>query len=138
VGPLSAGTSWRGGRRRRSGDGGFIGFALVAVGIFLVVAWPYLLGTFLAVQVGADNPSVARTVVGWIFEILYLAGVIAWFMATRDKRAQAAAAREQAAQELAASGAVYATRQGGSSVYRHGYCTVNHRTPDTAARCRKG
>jgi hypothetical protein len=87
---------------------------------------------------GAANPSVARTVAGWIFEILYLAGVIAWFVATRDKRAQAAAARQQAAQELAASGTVYATRQGGSPFYKHGYCTVNHRTPETAARCRQG
>ena len=104
------------GHVRRSGDGGFLGFALVAFGVFLLVAWPCLLGTFLAVQMGADNPSAALAVVGWIFEILYLGGVIVWLVATRDKRAQAAAASEQAAQALAASGTVYATRQGGSSV----------------------
>jgi lysylphosphatidylglycerol synthetase-like protein (DUF2156 family) len=132
---LSAGTSWRGGRRRASNDGGFIGFAIVAIGLFLVVAWPYLLGTFLAVQMGAGNPSAARTVLGWIFEIVYIGGVIAWFALTRDSRAQAASARTQAAQELAASGAVYTTRHGKSSVYRHGHCTVNHRSHDTAARC---
>lgn len=137
VGPLSAGSSW-GGRRRRSGDGSFIGFAIVAVVFFLVVTWPYLLGTFLAVQMGANNPSAARTVVGWIFEILYVAGLIAWLVGTREKRAQAAAVRQEAARELTASGSVYATRHSGSSVYRHGYCTVNHRSADTAARCRHG
>jgi hypothetical protein len=110
----------------------------MAIMFFLAVAWPYLLGTFLAVQMGAGNPSVARTIVGWIFEFFYVAGLLAWFVGTREARAQAAVAREQAAQQLAASGSVYATRHGGSSVYRHGYCTVNHRSADTAARCRQG
>jgi hypothetical protein len=110
----------------------------VAIVFFLFVAWPYLLGTFLAVQMGAENPSVVRTVTGWIFEILYFAGLVAWFVGTREARIQAVVAREQAAQQLAASGSVYATQHGGSSLYRHGHCTVNHRSADTAARCRQG
>jgi hypothetical protein len=44
VGPFSAGTSFRGGRRS-GGDIGFIPFLLLGVGLFLVAAWPYLLGT---------------------------------------------------------------------------------------------
>jgi hypothetical protein len=38
---------------------------------------------------------------------------------------------------LTASGAVYEAKQGRSVVYRHGTCTVNHRSPATAASCRK-
>lgn len=75
-----------------AGQADGLGFALAAFCAFLVVAWPYLLETFLAVQMGAGNPSLARTVLGWIFEIVCLGGVIVWFVATRDKRAQAAAA----------------------------------------------
>jgi hypothetical protein len=133
-GPLSAGSSWKG--RRRSGGGGFIGFAIVALTVFLMVAWPYLLGTYLAVQLGAGNPSTARSIVGWFFEVLYVGGVIVWFVATRERRAQAARDRAEAAQALAAAGAIYASYHGRSTVYRHGYCTINHRSPDTAARCR--
>jgi hypothetical protein len=134
VGPFSAGSSWRG--RRRSGDGVFIGFVLVAVFVFLLAAWPYLLGTYLAVQAGAANPSTARSVVGWLSESLYVIGLIALFITTREKRAEAARERAEAAQQLAASGAVYSTRHGRSTAFRHGYCTINHRSHQTAARCR--
>ncbi|WP_299577585.1 hypothetical protein [uncultured Williamsia sp.] len=37
-----------------------------------IAAWPYLLATFVAVQLGADNPSTMRTVVGWVFEAPWL------------------------------------------------------------------
>ena len=53
VGPFSAGSSWR----RGSGGGiGFIGFAIIAVLLFLIATWPYLLGKLIAVRLGADNP----------------------------------------------------------------------------------
>jgi alkylated DNA nucleotide flippase Atl1 len=134
VGPFSAGTSWRGG----SGGCGFLTWLIVAVLFFLVVAWPFLLGTYVAVQAGAGNPSTARSVVGWIFEIIYIGGVIAWFVLTREKRAQRAAEAAQRQAEVIASGAVYETRAGPSSAYRHGMCTINHRSPEAAARCRYG
>jgi hypothetical protein len=134
AGPFSAGTSW--GRRRGGGDGGFIGFAIIAVVGVLAVAWPYLLGTFVAVQLGADNPSTARTVVGSIFEVAYIAGLICWFTLTREMRAQKAAEQPQRHAELVASGVVYEARNVSSSVYRHGSCTVNHRSHETAAKCR--
>ncbi|MCX5044679.1 hypothetical protein OG921_16045 [Aldersonia sp. NBC_00410] len=121
--------------------------------VFFAMAFPYLLGTYLAVQLGADNPSTVRTVAGWLFEALYIVGpivgAIVWFVATKDKRAFAAEARAQKAQELAEaraleeqelaeSGTVYAIRHGSSSAYRHGFCTINHRNPETASRCRNG
>ena len=39
--------------------------------------------------------------------------------------------------EVIASGVVYEANNGRSVVYRHGTCTVNHRSPETAASCRK-
>jgi hypothetical protein len=39
--------------------------------------------------------------------------------------------------ELTASGAVYEAKQGNSVVYRHGTCAVSHKSPETAATCRK-
>jgi hypothetical protein len=154
LGPLSVGTSW-GRRRRRSSDGadGFLGFAITAVGLFLLVAWPYLLGTYIAVQAGAPNPSTARNAVGWLFEIVYLCcligGPIVWYVLTKEQRAQRAAGAEQRHAELMAeeaqrradliaSGVVYETHAGRSVAYRHGRCTVNHRTWETAASCRNG
>lgn len=76
--------------------------------------------------------------VGWFFEVLYIGGLIAWFLLTAEKRAQRARENEQQFADLVASGAVYQTRVGRLVAYRHGTCTVNHRTHDTAARCRYG
>ena len=115
-----------------------IGFAIIAVILFLAVAWPWLLGSWIAVQAGAPNPSTARSVVAWIFEVAYIAGLIAWFALTREKRAQRGAEQAQRHAELVASGAVYTARVAWSVVYRHGLCTVNHRSHETAARCRNG
>lgn len=138
IGPLSAGTSWRRrGRRRGSGGGGLWGWLFVAAILFVVVAWPYMVGTWIAVQVGAANPSTARFVVGWILETLYIAGLAAWLVKARGKRAQRAADEAQRMAELTASGVVYEAKQGRSVVYRHGTCPVSHRSPGTAASCRK-
>ncbi|MDH3013849.1 hypothetical protein [Gordonia alkanivorans] len=44
---------------------------------FLAIAWPYFLGTWLAVNVlGADNPSSARSATGWVLEGIWLAGLV--------------------------------------------------------------
>ena len=129
VGPLSAGTSW-GGRRRRSssGGGGFFVF-LVAV---LALAWPWFLGTYIAVAAGAANPSPARTAVGVIFELPWIAFlIVAGISAARKNSEQRA--------ELAAYHAVRTDAgPGGKAIYHHGGCTVNHRTPEAASNCRKG
>lgn len=65
---------------KRSSSGGGFG-AIVAVLIALavayyVIAWPYQLGAWIAVEMGAGLPSTQRSVLAWIFEILYL-GVLA-------------------------------------------------------------
>lgn len=38
---------------------------------------------------------------------------------------------------LTASGAVYEAQSGRSVVYRHGTCSTNHRSAETAQRCTK-
>jgi hypothetical protein len=147
VGPFSAGTSWRGSRRRSGGDVGFIAFLFMGLGLFLVAAWPYLLGTYAAVQLGAENPSSARSVVGWTCEMLYIvvviAGIWVWAIKSAEREREEAAlaeawAREEARERarLVASGVVFPERHANSTVYRHGACTINHRSSDTAERCR--
>lgn len=131
IGPVSVGSSWRRRGRRSSGDS-FIGFVFVVGLLLAVLAWPWWLGTWLAVQLGADNPSPVRSVVGWLFELPWLAfllvAVVSWM---RQSSRQAAALAE-----------FHAVRPvvgpGGRTVYHHGACTINHRTFDAAQRCRSG
>lgn len=137
VGPFSAGTSWRSRRSGGGGGGGFLGVLIVVAVLFFAAAWPYFLGTFIAVRCGAENPSTARFVVGWCFEVLYVAGILAWCITARQRGAQEAAVAAQQMAQLAASGAVYEARNGRSTLYRHGTCTVNHRSAETASACRK-
>ncbi|MBX7451917.1 PASTA domain-containing protein [Mycolicibacterium sp. 3033] len=105
--------------------------------LLLIVAWPYLLGTYIAVQSGAWNPSTERFVVGWCFEVVYIAVVVGLSIIWRARSTRRAAEEAQRLAEVMASGVVFEARNGRSLVYRHGTCTVNHRSHDTAARCNK-
>lgn len=87
--------------------------------------------------VGCLNPSTERFVLGWCFETVYVATLAAWFVRARYTGAQKAAEHARHVADLQASGAVYEARSGRTVVYRHGTCTVNHRSADTAARCTK-
>lgn len=136
FGPVSAGTSWDGRRSRGSGGGGIAWLILAGVVLFLAL-WPYLLGTFIAVQCGAWNPSTSRFVVGWCFETVYVAVLAAAYVAVRHDRSIKSAEQARRMAQLIASGAVHQTQQGRFTVYRHGTCTVNHRSSDTAERCGK-
>jgi ribosomal protein S27E len=42
-------------------------------GVVAVVIGPWYVGSYLAVQFGAANPSPARTMTGWVFEAAWLA-----------------------------------------------------------------
>ena len=57
---------------KKTDDGSSVVWAIVLFLLFMVVAWPYFLGTWLAVQLGASNPSTARSVTGWVLEVLWL------------------------------------------------------------------
>lgn len=60
----------------KSADGnGIIGTILLVVAV-VFLAWPYFLGTWLAVQFGADNPSTAREVTGWVLEAIWIAVLV--------------------------------------------------------------
>jgi hypothetical protein len=41
--------------------------------VLFVVVWPWYVGASLAVEFGAANPSLARTLTGWVFEAPWLA-----------------------------------------------------------------
>jgi hypothetical protein len=111
IGPLRGGISTRGvglgvgpvratsGYGRGNGIlGQLIGLSLLICLVFLVVAWPYLLGTWLAVTAGAGRHSSGRAAVGWIFEVVVVAIEIGVLI-----RARAAGAdrRRHAAEEAA-------------------------------------
>lgn len=85
VGPFSAGTSWRGGSSGGGGGGGLLAWLIAAAVIFFIAAWPYLLGTYIAVQCGAWNPSTERIVVGVCFEVVYVATLLGLFLHLREK-----------------------------------------------------
>ena len=53
---------------------------------YLVLAWPYLLGTWAAVRFGAGPHSTVRSLVGWVLEIPYLVCLpITWIASSRQK-----------------------------------------------------
>ena len=64
----------------------FLQFAIVALVGILIVAWPYLLGTYIAVAMGAHDPSTTRFVVGWIFETIYIAAIVAVAVYANEKK----------------------------------------------------
>lgn len=139
VGPFSAGTSWRGGGSGGGGGGaGALAWVIAAGIVFFIAAWPFLLGTFVAVQFGAWNPSTERIVVGICFEVVYIAALVGWFFRARDQRAARAAHEARQLAEVIASGTVYEATRFRSTVYRHSTCSVNHRSHDAALNCRKG
>lgn len=84
IGPLSVGTGW--GRRRRSGSSDGAGCAylvallLALAAVYYFIAWPFLLGAWVAVKLGAGSPSTARTIVGWSFESVWLALLLAFIV----------------------------------------------------------
>lgn len=75
------------------GDLIFLAFWVAVIG--LVVFWPYLLGTWLAVEGGAGMHSSARSTVGWLFEVV-IGGVEIGLVvrAVRTARATVAAASD--------------------------------------------
>lgn len=97
---------------KKTDDGAGCGFAILLFVLFVAVAWPYYLGTWLAVQYGADNPSTARSVTGWALEVLWLGGLVcfAGWSWLKEKRKQDAARRlerlaQQRKQEFGSAGA---------------------------------
>ncbi|WP_085097356.1 restriction endonuclease [Mycobacterium paraense] len=93
-------------RRSSSGDdGALIVFLIGAAVVVLAIAWPWFLGTYLAVKFGAADPSPARTITGWVFEAAYLAFLasIPVYVAAKRAAAQKLALAEAAEQERIAA-----------------------------------
>jgi hypothetical protein len=75
----------------------------LATGKGVIVVWPWYVGTYLAVECGAADPSRARTITGWVFEAPWLA-----FLAFALHRiAQQKTARKRAAAEPAQQAEVH-------------------------------
>jgi hypothetical protein len=69
----------------------------LANGKGVLVVWPWYAGTYLAVQFGAGNPSLARTVTGWVFEapwLTFLAFLFYLLLAERSEARKGASAQE--------------------------------------------
>jgi len=97
IGPFSAGTSWR---RGGKSDGTVPAIFWLAMLGFLAAAWPYLLGTWAAVQLGAPSPSAARSATGWTLEAAYLLGLL-WLASRAALAAERARSERERAEQLA-------------------------------------
>jgi len=82
----------------KTSDGEGVAYAILAGIAFLAIAWPYLLGTWLAVQAGAENPSTERSVTGWVFEAIWLIILVSIVIAVWVRSAR----KEEEARRLAA------------------------------------
>ena len=60
-------------KKSAGGAPGVIGLIIAVALAYYAVTWPYHLGTWVAVEMGAGLPSAQRSVLGWVFEVLYLA-----------------------------------------------------------------
>jgi hypothetical protein len=75
---------------RKTDNSGDFAKAILLLIAFFAIAWPYYLGTYLAVTYGADNPSTARDVTGWVLEALWLIALVslatwAWLKAKQKE-----------------------------------------------------
>lgn len=78
------------GSKKTDDSGSDVAKGLLMLIAFFAVAWPYFLGTWLAVKFGAENPSTARALTGWVFEGLWVGAMAAvaigvWHMKKRDE-----------------------------------------------------
>lgn len=88
---------------RKTDDGRDFAMGVLLLIAFLFFVWPYLLGTWLAVQFGADNPSTARAVVGWFLEVvwlIFLASIVVGTWVEKNREKTEARRREAEKQRL--------------------------------------
>lgn len=117
---------------RKTDSGGSFALGLLLFVVFMLLAWPYYLGTWLAVQFGAGNPSTARDVVGWFFEVLWLVFLVtiaagAW-LAKRREETQARRLEMEKRQRKLDFGA------DGARLYEQAEASVSKITESEAAR----
>ncbi|HEU4348100.1 MAG TPA: hypothetical protein VFR35_09955 [Actinoplanes sp.] len=55
---------------RKGGAGPLVAGGLLVAAVYYATCWPYLLGTWIAAQLGVDRPAV-----GWVLEGAYLLAV---------------------------------------------------------------
>ncbi|OBK82276.1 hypothetical protein A5649_09300 [Mycolicibacter heraklionensis] len=99
------------GTSKTDGEGD-VAKGILMVIAFFAIAWPYFLGTWLAVQLGASNPSTARDIAGWVLEALWLIALsclaIGWWLREKQRETEARhleAVRRQRVVEFGPAGA---------------------------------
>jgi hypothetical protein len=67
--------------------------------------WPWFFGAYLAIQFGAANPSLARTIAGWVFEAPWLAflAFMAFYLLAKRSAARKLGLAQAAEQERIAA-----------------------------------
>ena len=100
LGPLSVGGSWgRGGVVSGPSVVFVVPLALVVYAVYLVAAWPWLLGAHVAESNGAGNPSSTRTAVAWVFESAYILAIVGGLGYTARRRVVRARVAEAEARD---------------------------------------
>jgi len=127
---------------KKSDDGG--GGLLIAFGIalwlvFMAFAWPYFVGTWLAVQFGADDPSIARSVTGWILEVLWLGGLVSlagwWWLEKERERLEKKRQQDEARRlELLKQQHIVEFGSAGARLYEQAAASVSMIAASEAAR----
>jgi hypothetical protein len=119
-------------------------WVLIVGVVGLVIAWPWILGTQLALSSGAEKNGATYDLAGWIPEGLWIVAVVygVWRYVTRVRAAQAAAltAHAEHLQKVTAYRAMMAKTNdvwfdAEAGHYRHSTCTIKHRSEGPAGRC---
>ncbi|GAB86218.1 hypothetical protein RVF83_08645 [Gordonia rubripertincta] len=130
-----------GSSKSKNDDNSTVWAALIIIALgFLAIAWPYFLGTWLAVSVaGASNPSPARTATGWVLEGIWLTvllSVVVWFWWDSEREKAEARRREIAEAETQAAKRQRMVDFGpeGFALYEEAEASVSAITESEAAR----
>jgi len=121
-----AGSNTRGGETmgyyERKAAEAFFGLAMATVVVALIAVGPWMLGN-----------AIAGSGLAWTFEVLYIIGAV-WLVAwavRRQRRIDAAKAQHRAA--MARTGQAWFDPDAGH--FRHGTCSIRHRSFGAAQRC---
>jgi hypothetical protein len=118
---------------QRKAGGAVAGMMAAVLGIALISAWPWMLGTYIATRNGAAKGSTAYDLAGWLPETAWIVVVIVGLLIGYRNSIRRGQQVAQLRAERAIFDAPRAAASGGS--YTHGACTIAHRTIGAAARC---
>lgn len=123
--------------RRRAGEE-LVKLLAAMLGFALVSFWPYIAGTAIAKGHGARPGSTTYELAGWLPEVAWIALLVGGTLYVTAHRRRSRAAAQSAyvhhVGQMAVSGAPWFDQRAGH--FRHGRCTIRHRSMGAAMRCR--